>query len=281
MAKRSRILLCTLMACCIVFTILRLPEAVAADAEPTRLPVIMYHSVLKNTARSGKYIVTPTTVRNDLQYLKDRGYTTLFASELADLVNRCEPLPDKPVLITFDDGYLNNMTYVAEILEELDMKAVISVIGSYSEQYSLHPDHNPQYAHLNWEDICLLASSGRFEIANHSYDMHKQSPRHGAKRMRGESLEDYRSALMQDTFKLQLLLSEHCGIIPTTYTYPYGQISKEALPILQEMGFSVVLTCVERVNLLTDPDVLYHLGRFNREAGVSTEKFMKRLGICE
>ena len=269
-----------LLAALLIGASTKLPDPLAADSQGTELPILMYHSVLRDEKRSGKYIVSPHTIEEDLAYLSGHGYTATLPAELAGIVNRGGRLPEKPVIISLDDGYLNNLTYVLPLLEQYDMKAVIAVVGSYSEKFSEKPDPNPAYAHLTWADITLLADSGRVEIANHSYDMHRQSPRRGAKRKTGESAADYYNALVEDAGRTQSLLEEYCGILPTTYAYPYGHISPESVPILREMGFTVLLTCTEKVNRIgNNPEVLFSLGRFNRAGGISTEKFMKQIGI--
>jgi len=256
------------------------PKADAAAQEGKKLPIIMYHSILRDPNRAGEYIVSPQTVENDLIYLKQHGYTAITASELAEKVLRGEELPEKPVMITFDDGYLNNLTYVLPLLERYDMKAVVSVVGSYCECFSLNQDHNPAYAYLSWEDIMELTATGRVEIGNHSYDMHRRTGRKGIKRLRGEGEAEYYAALVCDIGRTQSLLEENCGILPTTFAYPFGQIEKAALPVLKEMGFTALLTCTEKVNEINgDPAVLFDLGRFNRPSGVTTEKFMRKIGI--
>ncbi len=258
----------------------RLPNPLAAEATGTALPILMYHSVLRDQAKAGKYIVSPSLIESDLAYLVEHGYTAILPRELAEAVKQGKPLPEKPVMITFDDGYLNNLTYILPLLEKYDMKAAVAIVGIYSEKFTERPDPNPAYAHLTWQDISLLDESGRIEIANHSYDMHKQSPRKGTKRRPGESAADYYQALVEDTGKTQSLLEEYCGILPTTYVYPFGHISPESVPILREMGFTVLLTCTEKVNRIAgDPEVLFSLGRFNRASGASTESFMKRIGV--
>lgn len=276
----ERALFCLLAGVLLLETAAALPNAVFASAGETPVPILMYHSVLKDPKRSGKYVVTPQELESDLHYLSERGYTAIFVSQLADAVLKGGELPEKPVILTFDDGYLNNLTYVLPLLEQYDMKAVVSIVGSYSETAERRADPNPTYAYLAWEDITALFDSQRIEIANHSYDMHRQSPRRGVRQMRGESDAKYYGALVSDIGKTQSLLEEYCGILPTTFTYPCGDISPVSLPILQEMGFTAMLTCYERINYVgADPRVLLSLGRFNRASGVSTEKYMKKLGI--
>ncbi len=256
------------------------PTAVTASSNAVRLPVIMYHSVLKDPARAGSYVVSPEMLESDLSFLKQHGYTSILPSELYAALTKGEPLPQKLIMITFDDGFLNNLTYGLPLLEKYDMKAVVSVVGSYSECFSLCPDPNPAYAHLSWDDMIELTATGRVEIGNHSYDMHKRDRRRGTKRMIGEEEAEYYRSLVCDIGATQSLLEENCGILPTTFAYPYGSISDESIPILQEMGFNILLTCTEKVNsVIYQPGEPLILGRFNRPSGITTQRFMKKLGI--
>lgn len=277
---RARAIYCLLMAGLLLHISAALPASATAGADGVALPIVMYHSVLKDKSLAGPYTVPPETIESDLAYIKAHGYTTMFVSELANAVLTGQMLPEKPIIITLDDGYLNNLIYVLPLLEKYDMKAVVSVVGRYSECYSQKPDPNPAYAYLCWEDIDALTNTGRVEIGNHSYDMHRKDIRKGAKKKLGESDADYYEALVTDVGKAQSMLEEYCGIVPTTFTYPFGYISKDSIPILQEMGFTAMLTCCEKVNIISgDPDVLQSLGRFNRPYGVSTQRFMKRIGV--
>ena len=88
------------------------------DPEPVPLPAIMYHSILKSQSRAGTYVVSPAVFREDMQYLLDNGYETVFIEDLIEYTEG-DDLPEKPVMVTLDDGYLNNLTYILPILEEL------------------------------------------------------------------------------------------------------------------------------------------------------------------
>ena len=196
-----------------------------------------------------------------------------------DLIEYTEgdDLPEKPVMVTLDDGYLNNLTYILPILEELDIKAVISVVGSYTVTFSETPDPNPNYAHLSYEDINAITASGHVEIQNHSYNMHSQSPRFGSKRRQGENSQSYKAFFCGDCIKLQQLLKDKCGITPTAYTYPFGAITPDTTEYLKELGFKASLSCEEKCNYITrDPECLFLLGRYNRPSGISTREFMKK-----
>ena len=243
------------------------------------LPILMYHSILKDPARTGKYILSPDRLESDIRYLMERGYETVTLAQLTDYANGRGDLPEKPVLLTFDDGYLNNLTYVLPLLETYDCVAVVSVVGSYSQKFSDVSDPNPNYAHLSWDDIAALAESGRFEIENHTWDMHGQSGRMGSGRKRGESESAYSAAFTADVGRLQTTLQREVGLTPTFFTYPFGIIDPLSRPLLLDMGFCGSFTCAEKINTVVSgsPDCLWSLGRYNRPGTLSTEAFMQHV----
>lgn len=244
--------------------------------DKVELPIIMYHSILRDTARAGDYVVSPDALASDLDYLKSNGYETVTISDLIRYVDGLADLPEKPVMITFDDGHFNNYLYAYPLLKERNMTAVISVIGSETEKFTNTGEENAYWSYLNINR--LKEMSDVFEIQNHSYDMHSQSPRKGSTRIRGESKEDYQNILVSDTEKLQKLLTDNGISAPTCYTYPYGIYSSESEEIIESLGFLCTLTCEERVNTLTrNPECLFKLGRFNRPSGISTEEFFKKI----
>ncbi len=255
-------------------------ETMRADAQTgLALPVLMYHSVLKDPQRSGAYVITPTQFERDMQYLVDHGYTAVLPSDLMKYAAGEEDLPEKPVMITFDDGYYNNLVYVLPILKRLHMKAVVSIVGSYTEEATKRMDQNPTYAHLTWDDICTLASSGVIEIGSHSYALHSsKNGRQGVTRKRGESKADYETVVCHDVELQNTALLEHCGIAPAVFAYPFGEWDKDSEALLRRLGFSLTMTCRERMNYIErNPASLYRLGRYNRPSGVSTETFMKKV----
>jgi len=258
------------------------PTETAMDSvtqKSVKLPIIMYHSILNDPKKRDVYVTMVNSFKNDLKYLKDNGFETVLVQDLIDYVNGVGTLPQKPVMITFDDGHYNNLHYVLPILEEMDMKAVISIVGKYADAFSINPDPNPNYAYLSWNEIKQLKDSGRFEVQNHSYSMHTIGDRRGSQRKNGESEASYCLMFNEDAMKQQTLLQEHCGITPTAFVYPFGLVCPEAQDCLRQMRFSASMTCSERINLIQagNPDCLFDLGRFNRSGKFTTAAFMKKL----
>lgn len=226
----------------------------------------------------GDYVTSPQVLEDDMKYLKKNGYTTVFVEELINFVHCGSELPPKPVILTFDDGFYNNLTYVLPLLEKYDMKATVSIVGSYSEKAESESLRSSRYSYLNSEDISALFNSGKVEIANHSYDLHNLGRRKGASILPGESYEEYRSLLISDLQKTQDYLSDSCRIVPQVFTYPYGAVSEPSLRIVKSAGFVASLGVEEKPNYISaEPECLYCLYRYNRPHGISTEDFMKKI----
>ena len=106
----------------------------SAVEEGTPLPVLMYHALLRNPNAWNDYVLSPDALEQDLIWLKAHGYSFVLPSQVIGFVQNRNPLPEKPVMITLDDGCLNHLTYLPEILERQDACAFLSVVGEYTEK---------------------------------------------------------------------------------------------------------------------------------------------------
>ena len=250
---------------------------VMAKDDGVAVPIIMYHSLLKDTSSSGKFVITPAEFEQDLMYLKEKGYTAIVMADLINYTNSDGNLPEKPIVLTFDDGCYNNYVYAYPLVKKYDMKMVVSVVGSYTEQYSVTKEENANYSYLTWDRIKELKNSGYAEIQNHSFDMHTiKEKRNGSKKNKGESTEHYKKAFTEDALKNQRLLKEKAGVNATTYTYPFGGISNDSVEFLKEMGFSASLSCGEGMNYIKKGDSLYSLKRYIRRHGQGVSEILNR-----
>lgn len=241
------------------------------------LPIIMYHHILKDTKKSGPYIITPDEFEKDLKFIKNEGYTTVSVKNLIDYAESGVPLPEKPIMVTFDDGHLSYLEYAVPLLEKYNMCALVSVVGAYTNDYTEHPDRCVSYAYLSWDDIATLSESSHTEIGHHTYDMHKNSNgRQGCKKMKTESREQHRKIFTEDTEKMQNLLKTYTNKDALCFTYPFGYMCEETEEIIKELGFKMSLSCREGVNKLTQDSSLFSLKRFNRPHGKGIEEILKK-----
>ena len=282
--KMFRRTVCVMTAICLTCMIaLKNPIFFAKENESATVVILMYHSLLKDPARHGKYVVSPDLFESDLKYLKEHGYSFVGIQELIDFVYSGAPLPKKSVVITFDDGYYNNYLYAYPLLEKYDAKMVISVIGKYTDLYDGEKP-NAYYSHVTWDMINEMLASGRVEIGNHTYSMHTNGERRGSKKIKGETDEHYSKILTEDIGKLQAEMFEHTGTYPSVYTYPFGAISNASFGIIADMGFLASLSCAEKPSTVTrgKPESLRCLGRFLRPTKISSADFFeKKINIEE
>ena len=261
----------------LLFSLFWIYNSVNADNEAyINLPIIMYHSILKS--QSGDYIVHPEVLENDLAYISSNGYTTITMTDLINYVYEDSPLPEKPIIITFDDGHYNNLGYAVPLLKKYKIKAVISIVGKYTDTFSTSDEANLNYGYLRWKDITQLIDDGTIEFQNHTYDLHSINSRKGCMKKSNESLDSYTSMLSQDILKLQEEFKVNTNYTPNTFTYPFGAISKESLNIIKNLGFKASLSCSTGVNHITkNKECLYGLKRNNRPSNISTYAFFKDL----
>ena len=74
------------------------------QAEGVELPILMYHGITEQTKQVSKFVISKEMLREDLQYLKENGYQTVTVADVIAFVKEGVPLPQKPVMLTFDDG---------------------------------------------------------------------------------------------------------------------------------------------------------------------------------
>jgi len=250
----------------------------AGVQEHVALPVIMYHSLLADPVTPSAYVLSPVDFEEDVRWLLAHGYTPVSASAVLEYRELGTRLPEKPVMLTFDDGFYNYLPNLLPVLEKYEIPALVNVVGSFTEQAAASTDKHPAYAYLDWNDLRTLTAEGWVELGNHSYAMHSRSPRLGASRIQGETIDAYKSSLSRDTGMMQQLLRDKLGMDSRVYAYPYGAVSDGAGELLHGMGYDMLLTCTEQPNFLSrESNGLLVLGRYNRDSRLSTAEFMQKL----
>ena len=234
------------------------PEPAAPPSNHT-LHVLMYHSVVEGDGSGcNDWMTTTQHLREDLQWLKDHGYTTLLPSELA----AGTPLPERAVLITFDDGYADNYRLAYPILQEFQAKAVISMIVRRTAEGK--PDF------LTWDMCREMAASGLVEFGSHTYDLHAESPR-GIQRLAGESREGYEARVFADIGESVRLIEENVGQKVCFFAYPHGQTESWASDYLRE---HFALSVTTRHGAASISKGLYDLPRYNINTKQPASKFL-------
>ncbi|MDO4749760.1 MAG: polysaccharide deacetylase family protein [Eubacteriales bacterium] len=251
-------------------------KADSSESEPeiVQLPIVMYHQLCPDSSRAGTYCLPLYQFESDLRYLKEQGYESISVRTLLDWYEGNGSIPEKPVMITFDDGYLTTMEWAAPLLKEYGFTGIIAPIGRVSQTYTDTPDEQLAYAHCSWPQLAKLADDGILEVQYHSWDMHDLSGRRGCGKKYGESSEDYRSVLSEDYARFLNTAARYEVELAPSAAFPFGCYCQETLQTLRDLGLLVGFTCCEQINFLTgDPDELLELGRYNRPAGPDSYSF--------
>ena len=224
----------------------RMPESVA---DP--LPGLMYHHLGEDGQDCNDMTVTPSKFRADLETVLAMGYAPVLPRELA----AGDALPEKPILITFDDGYRSNYDLVYPILREYGVKACISIIV-------LMPDL-PTDNFCTWGQLREMTASGLVEIGSHSYRLHnldgdggnfESGGANGVERRPNESDTDFQNRVLDDIQLSHDRIAEELGGV-TCFAYPFGCSDPDAKTLVDELFPVTLMTmpkCADLANGLHD-----------------------------
>lgn len=213
--KRAAAALAALLGLCVLLAILVM--ACAPRTETADVAILMYHAFTEDEADTGSLCTPASEFARQLSALRDAGYTSVGYADLIEFVNGDGKLPEKPLLITIDDGYQNNLDLAAPLLEKYGFCANIAVIGVSIGHTTYKDTDIPITPHFSLEDARPWIERGVLTVTTHSYDMHQVTAvdgagcRRGVLQMRGEAESDYIAALTQDYTRAQEQLAGHAA----------------------------------------------------------------------
>ena len=245
-------------------------QALDSAAIEAQVPILMYHNLVQEA--TAETDLTAAQFEAQIAALAQAGYTAISFEELKAFVYEGAPLPDKPVMITFDDGYLSNYTLAYPILEQYQMKATIFAIGvsvgkdTYKDtDYEMNP-------HFSYEQAAEMVASGLISVQSHTYDMHQWPPfetgegpfRETMAQLPGEEEGAYVKAVQEDLTRSRTLLEEATGECVDVLAYPSGVYSTLTQWAAEESGIRVTLTTNPGINTVVRglPQSLTAMKRF-------------------
>jgi peptidoglycan/xylan/chitin deacetylase (PgdA/CDA1 family) len=263
-------------------TLLEVPE-ITAENYTARVPILMYHHL--DYEGNDTTTTTPETFEAHMKALRENGYTAISIEELVSYVDGNGQLPPKPVLITFDDGYLSNYELAFPILEKYNMKATIFIIGSSVGKSFYRDTDYPIIPHFDYEQAREMVDSGLVSIQSHTYDMHRWQPfEKGAARtsilkLEKEDENDYIRVLKEDFLKSSAEICENLGIHVDSLAFPNGQYDILSQAVLTDLGVRVTLSVERGINTVIKglPQSLYAMKRLNMNESIDTDKLLEAL----
>jgi len=183
------------------------------------VPILMYHYISAPPADADVYridlSVTPDNFRAQLAWLRDNGYTAIDYYDLTMAIVGYSELPEKPVLLTFDDGYLDNYTNAFPLLQEYGFKGTFFVITEFID--------SGREGYMTWPMIEEMARAGH-RIESHS-------------RTHPDLTEKDRDGLIWELLGSQQTIAAHIGYTPRYFCYPGGDYNEQTIALLRELDF--------------------------------------------
>lgn len=208
-----------------------------SQPEPEGFPILEYHMVQQEDPKDAyAYNVPVEDFQQQLDYLQEQGYTTISIRDYLRAKKGLLQLPEKPIILTFDDGYESNYKELLPILEERGLKATIFMVTN-----DIGKD-----GYLSWQQLKDMEKRG-IEIGSHTAN---HLP------LTGMSLDEAREEV-----KLSKLLMEWNGM-KTIYTlsYPNGKYTTDLEQMLKEEEYLAAVTGDAGLNTFdTDPYLLQRI----------------------
>ncbi|WCK56034.1 polysaccharide deacetylase family protein [Aneurinibacillus sp. Ricciae_BoGa-3] len=255
-----------------LLTLLVIPHYAAAGQPATHVstrsvPVLLYHHLLTRREKNKAYkyndaVITTEMFVSQMKLLHDNGYKTLTLNELERFVRGEESIPDKSVVITFDDGYLSNFKYAYPILRAYHYKAAIfAITGNIRRSPEVFTADGLNF--ISWQE--LQAHADVFQYEGHTGYLHRKDG--GRSCLLSRVPEDVLADLAESK---QMLGCRY-------FAYPYGEYDRRLAKLVQKAGYKMAFTTYQAKVEQGMP--LYELPRYGIDPSTSTRSFKNMVGI--
>jgi peptidoglycan/xylan/chitin deacetylase (PgdA/CDA1 family) len=213
------------------------------SALPMRVPILMYHDLSASqdpSAVRDVWTVQAGNFEKHLQSLRAQGYASIRPHDLPAALQGRKKLPAKPVIITFDDGFLSSMTIAEPLLKQYGFQATVYLITA---QIAESPEQRRFFRDtpcLTWTEVRAARRRGTLTFGAHSHTHPKKS---------AETAAEMQAS--QDLFRART------GILPDSFCYPYGQDDAHVIDAARAAGYTTAMICNDAVAVLDhDTDLL-------------------------
>ncbi len=244
-------------------------QGVAGNAQPVdgtiRVPVLMYHYIRVNPVASDRLgyglSVTPTDFEAQMGWLVKNGYHTVFPSELTAALTQHVPLPTKPIVLTFDDGYRDFYDQAWPVLKQYGLKSSSAVVTTFADK-----GDQGDLGFMNWNMITELDRSGMVEIASHT-----QSHPDLTKTSAGQRWAE----ISRSKEVIEQKLGHHCE----AFVYPSGRYDGATVADTKRADYQIAFTTDGgKVRNPQDGSVILQLPRVRVAGGTTLAGFAENLG---
>lgn len=196
--------------------------AVGVNASANNVPILLYHDVQYQYAPNRAVItITPQRFEEHVAALLSNGYTPISFEDVYNASQGKFAMPEKPVIISFDDGYATNYDYAFPVIQKYGIKTTIFVIVGTVGQTNVD---NP---HFTWEQAKIMQQSGLVSIQSHTYSHYDLTTLDRLQLERELRLSKY-------------LVEENLGTQCDILAFPYGNYNQQVVDAAKRAGYKVV-----------------------------------------
>lgn len=222
-------------------------------ARTVRVPILMYHYISDPPADADAYrldlSVRPRDLEAQLAYLQAAGYTGIGLGDLVRYLAVGDPLPAKPIIITFDDGYVDNFVYAFPLLCRYNFRGTFFLVTDFLDQ--------GMSGYITWEQVQLMADKG-MDIESHGLD-HSD--------LQGRTAADQ----LQQVKRSREVIEAHVHQPVHFFAYPFGRYDERTIAALREAGYSAAVNTLAGVTHTSGG--LFDLRRIRIHGGDGLDKF--------
>lgn len=210
------------------------------------VPVLMYHKI--GPEADSVWWVSPRDFEAQLKFLREAGYRSVLPADLAANRRWGNPLPRRPVVLTFDDGYLNNLTEAEPLLRKYGFRGIVYLTTARIAEEPGQRVTAEGAEYLTWGEVKEMSARGTLAFGAHGHT-------HANLAAARDPWPDVRECYRQ--------IKHHLKARPDSFCYPGGQVSDAVEAAVRRSGFTTAMVCEDRVARLELGAGLFRIARIS------------------
>ena len=246
-----------LLAFCFMICATVAGDAAAENSDPGKVLILCYHSIQPQARPGDPYTLPQRRFVEQMEYLHAHGWQPVSLETLLAAREGKQRLPDKAVLLTFDDAYRSYHDFVVPVLRMYGFPSMLAVVGTWIEN---DPPEDLAEALMTWEQIRGVAADPLVTIVSHTYDLHRSvqyTPQGNVGAVVGvraydpqagtyETESRHRQKLQDDFKRQQDLFQRRIGRVPRAIVWPYGAFTAVSTAVAAENGMQIGFSLDEK-----------------------------------
>jgi peptidoglycan/xylan/chitin deacetylase (PgdA/CDA1 family) len=225
------------------------------------VPILTYHNLGEQA--KGRLVLAAASFREQMRYLKTNGYRVVSLADFVEFTRLNRQLPQRAVVLTFDDGYRAFKDHAYPVLKELGFTATLFIYTDWV---------GAGRGALSWADLRELAAAG--------IDIQAHSKTHAdLRRAQGETEAQYARRMQAELEQPQDLFNRNLGRRSPILAYPYGRWEEGLLPKVKEYGYIAAFSVRRQGNAAFVRPLAGHRSQIYSE--MTLDDFVKNLNVSQ